>query len=434
MEKSWKSVPISRPRCNTGIYGTRLRIKPAPAGNAIREGASAAVSALCGASSPGVRWLLARCSFALAAAMALALAAVGAAYLYHFRPPPLVKVATAVLGPVSEIIYASGIVEPVQWAKVVPFQRRRVVELCRCEGQTVTKGQVLGRQDDAEERGLLKEMQIRHEQLLRDLDRAARDRDKNSISKAEYEQRETAVRESSSRISTQEGRLETLVFRAPMDGVVLRRDGEVGEIVGPTDVLFWVGKPSPLQVVADISEEEITKVAVGQTAFLSNEAFARRSLRASVSRITLKGDPTTKTFRVNLLLPHDSPLRIGMTVDVNIVFKEKRGAVVVPVDAVSAGTVQVVSDDRVRRVSVSTGIRGSQSVEIISGVIAGTLLLSPARSDLKDGARVRVELPAKPEAKPGAGPDDDELAISTSLSRQIDSILNDARRNAPRTP
>lgn len=370
---------------------------------------------------------------AIAVALVLALGTAGYLY-YYFSPPPLVKVRTAVLAPVSEIIYASGIVEPVQWAKVVPFQRRRVVELCRCEGQTVTKGQILGRQDDAEERGLLKEMQIRHEQLVRDLDRAARDRDKGTISKAEYEQRETAVRESSSRISTQENRLETLIFRAPMDGVVLRRDGEVGEIVGPTDVLFWVGKPSPLQVVADINEEEITKVAVNQTAFLSNEAFAGRSLRAKVSQITPKGDPTKKTFRVYLHLPDDSPLRIGMTVDVNIVFKEKQAAVVVPVDAVSAGTVQVVSDDRLRRVPVSTGIRGTQLVEITAGVAAGTLVLSPTRGDLKDGARVRIERPTTQEAEAGGGPDKDELAVSTSLSRHIESILNDARKDALRTP
>jgi RND family efflux transporter MFP subunit len=219
-----------------------------------------------------------------------------------------------------------------------------------------------------------------------------------------------------------------------MDGVVLRRDGEVGEIVGPTDVLFWVGKPSPLQVVADINEEEITKVAVNQKAFLSSEAFARRPLRASVSQITPKGDPTKKTFRVYLQLPTDSPLRIGMTVDVNIVVREKPAAVVVPVDAVSADTVQVVSDDRVRRVPVSTGIRGTQSVEITVGVAAGTLVLSPTRGDLKDGARVRIERPEKQETKPGGGPDEDESAVSTSLSRHIESILNDARRGAPKTP
>lgn len=119
------------------------------------------------------------------------------------------------------------------------------------EGKMVTKGQILGRQDDTEERAVLREMEIRHQQLVRDHERAERDYDKDKITKAELEQKQTAVRESSARIKAQINRLETLVFRAPMDGMVLRRDGEVGEIVGPTEVLFWVGKPSPLQVVAE---------------------------------------------------------------------------------------------------------------------------------------------------------------------------------------
>jgi RND family efflux transporter MFP subunit len=361
-------------------------------------------------------------------AVCLVLAAATAGYFFYFKKPPLVRVSTATLAPVAEVVSASGTVEPVQSAKVVPFQRRRLTEICRCEGQVVRKGQILGRQDDTEERGTLKELQIRHDQLVRDLDRARRDRDKGSITKAELEQRETAVRESSSRISAQENRLDTLIIRAPMDGMVLQRTGEVGEIVGPTDVLFSIGKTSQLQVVADINEEEITKVAVGQKAFLTNEAFAQQSLRASVSQITLKGDPTKKTFRVYLLLPQDSPLRIGMTVDTNIVYNEKRAAVVVPTDAISAGAVQVVRDDQVRRVTVSTGIRGSQFVEITAGLTAGTLVLSPARGELKDGTYVRTERIATIETASSARSDDQ--MILDSLSRQIQSVVSEARRNA----
>jgi RND family efflux transporter MFP subunit len=374
-----------------------------------------------------------------AAAVALVLGLGAAGGLYYYSARPLVEVSTAALAPISEIIYASGTVEPVQQAKVVPLQTRRVVELCRCEGQTVRKGQFLGRQDDAEERGELEQMQIRHEQFRRDLDRAARDRDKDTNSKAEYEKKETAVRESSSKISTLQKKLETLVFRAPMDGMVLRRDGEVGEIVGPTDVLFWVGKPSPMQVVADINEEEITKVAVSQPALLSNEGFERESFRARVSQITPKGDHTKKTFRVYLELPVDSRLRIGMTVDVKIVIREKPVAVVIPVNSVvtpvgsvSDSTVQVVSDDRIRLVSVSTDIRGPRLFEITEGIAVGTLVLSPARSDLKDGTWVRVHRPSTQEAKPGGGPDKDDLAVS--LSRHINLILYDARRKVPSTP
>ena len=224
----------------------------------------------------------------------LAIAAVAATYFVYpdFFQPPTVTTTVAIRAPVSEAIYGTGTVEPERWAKVVPLQRRRLVELCRCEGQAVKAGQVLGRQDDAEERSALHQLEINNEQLERDLNRALRDRDKSEAAKTEYEQRSTQFEESKSRVNAQKVRLDGLVLRAPLDGMVLRRDGEVGEIVGPTDVLFWVGPPAPMQVVAEINEEEITRIAVGQKAFLRSEAFSAQALRATVSQITPKGDPT----------------------------------------------------------------------------------------------------------------------------------------------
>jgi RND family efflux transporter MFP subunit len=382
----------------------------------------------------------------------LAVAAVGGAYLKYpdFFRPPTVTTATAILAPVSEAIYGTGTVEPERWAKVVPIQRRRLVELCRCEGQAVKAGQVLGRQDDAEERSALNELQINNEQLQRDLDRAEKDRDKGDAQKTEYERRSTLFEESKSRISAQKVRLDALVLRAPLDGMVLRRDGEVGEIVGPTDVLFWVGPPAPMQVVAEINEEEITGIAVGQKAFLRSEAFPTQALKATVSQITPKGDPTRKTFRVYLLLPRDTPLRIGMTVEVNIIYREKPAAIVVPAEAVTGNMIQVVDDGEVQRVPITVGIRGSRNVEIIGNVSKGTTVLSPARADLADGTRVNVknvsvrqamEAPVTAMPDPGPAPDraaapavtgsadPDEAVISAALSAHVDSIVNDARRN-----
>jgi RND family efflux transporter MFP subunit len=391
-----------------------------------------------------------RFRYIIALIVALALGAGGV--FFYFKPQPVVKVQTASRGPVSEFVYATGIVEPIQLAKVVPLQRRRIVDLCRCEGQMVVKGQSLGRQDDTEEREVLKQMEIRYQQLVRDLNRAEKDK----APKAEIEQKDTAVREARSGISAQNSRLETLVIRAPMDGMVLRRDGEVGEIAGPGDVLFWVGKPSPLQVAAEINEEEITKIAVGQKAFLSSEAFEHRQLRATVSHITPKGDPTKKTFRVYLGLPDNSPLRIGMTVEANIVFREKPSAVVVPVDAVFAGAVQVVRDGVAHRVPVTTGIRGSRLVEVVSGVSAGASVISPARPELADGAKVRAEVVKRPKpvestevatgpetTPPAAGWPGKQSAdreatvdpdISAALSANVQSLVNDARRSAFRSP
>jgi RND family efflux transporter MFP subunit len=384
--------------------------------------------------------------------MAILLIAVagGGYYFYsNFLHVEIVTTSIAKLAPVSEAVFGTGTVEPQRWAKVVPLQRRRLVELCSCEGQAVKAGQVLGRQDDAEERSELNELEINNAQLQRDLDRAQKDRDKDARAQAEYEQRWTQFEQSKTRIAAQKVRIDALVLRAPLDGMVLRRDGEVGEIVGPTDVLFWVGPPAPMQVIAEVNEEEINRIAIGQKAYLRSDAFPAQALRAIVSQITPKGDPTRKTFRVYLLLPSDTPLKIGMSVEVNIIFREKPEAIVIPVEAVTGDTVQVVDNAGVERVPVSIGIRGSRNVEIISGLTRGQAVLSPARTDLADGTRVRIdnssikqvpETPAVPDAAPAqdttAPPsayvptDPDSAVISAAISAHIDSVVNDARRNA----
>jgi RND family efflux transporter MFP subunit len=384
----------------------------------------------------------------------LALGMAGGAGAYYYFQPPVVTVSLATRAPVSEVVYGSGTVEPVRWAKVIPFTRRRIVELCRCERQGVRQGQVLARQDDAEEQAALNEITARLEQLERDLDRSDKDVQKGSATKQQNEQLKTQIRELNFRIAAQKERIAALVLKSPMDGMVLRRDGEIGEIAGPTDVLFWVGPPTPMHVVAEINEEEIPKIALGQRAFLRNEAFANRSLNATVSQITPKGNPESKTFRVYLLLPQDTPLRIGMTVEVNIVFREKPDALVVPAAAIV---------DRTSRVRVATGVRGARLVEVSGDLAEGAMVVSPARTDLRDGTAVRIDL--LPDTATRANPDDarpaiadnaapraspaplraaagaalseaDRLteevnqAISAALSARVLSIVNDARRKA----
>jgi RND family efflux transporter MFP subunit len=383
----------------------------------------------------------------------LLIAAGGGYYGYtNYLHAQTVTSSIVTVAPVSEAIYGTGTVEPQRWAKVVPLQRRRLVELCSCEGQQVKAGQVLGRQDDAEERSALQELQVSNQQAQRDLDRAEKDRGKSDAAQTEYEQRWTQFEESKTRIAAQKVRIDALVLRAPLDGMVLRRDGEVGEIAGPTDVLFWVGPPAPMQVVAEINEEEINRILVGQKALLRSEAFPGQALRASVSQITPKGDPTRKTFRVYLLLPPDTPLRIGMSVEANIIFREKASALVVPAEAVAGNAVQVVVNDRIERVPVTVGIRGSRNVEIVGDVSRGMAVLSPARIDLADGTKVRIENSQARQASPAAGaapdaaPDQDTASpppvpvaaatiepdnavISAAISAHIDSVVNDARRN-----
>ncbi len=318
----------------------------------------------------------------------------GALWWRQIGRGPLVGLVAPARGSVAEIVYATGAVEPERWAKVVPLVRKRVVDLCFCESQPVKKGDALGQLDDVEERALLAEMQATRDKRARDLERATSLAQRGAGAQTAVDQAQTALAESEARIAAQKERIDELTLRAPMDGLVLRRDGQIGEIVGQSDVLFWVGQPKPLQVVAEVAEEDILKVREGQTALLRNDAVAGRRVESKVGRITPKGDPQSKTFRVYLPLPDDTPLLIGMSVEANIVTREKANALVIPAEAIVGEAVFIFSGERLSRRPVKTGIRGARMVEIVEGLSEADRIASPARADWRDGQRARPAAPA----------------------------------------
>ncbi len=319
----------------------------------------------------------------------VALAAAAAGYWY-LNQPAEVSVVEPTRGDAAEIVYAAGVIEPQTWAKVTALVRERITWVCNCEGEPVAEGDELARLDDTEAQAALAELKARLELAVAERDRIALLVERNVVNQNELDRAQSSVVQIEALVAGQEARLANYVLSAPDDGVVLRQDAEVGEIGEPGVVLFWVGRPSPLIVVAEVNEEDIPSVEAGQEALLRSDAFPGTELSAEVQNITPKGDPVTKTYRVRLSLPGDTPLRIGMSVDVNIVTRVSENALLVPSVAVSGGTVFVVEDGRLRRREVETGIRGTENVEILSGLDDDARIVSPYPAELADGDRVGI--------------------------------------------
>ena len=178
------------------------------------------------------------------------------------------------------------------------------------------------------------------------------------------------------------------MLRAPLSGVVLRQDGEVGEIAEPGMVLFWIGEPKPLLVEADVNEEDIPRVAVGHRAVLKADAFPDQILEAVVDSITPKGDPVAKTYRVRLALPETTPLLIGMTVEVNVIVRVASDALLIPTNALRGGALFVTEGGVARRRDVKAGIRGASHAQILSGLQDADRVIVPFPEGLADGAKV----------------------------------------------
>lgn len=309
-----------------------------------------------------------------------------------FLSAPRVSLMHPTRGPAAEVVYATGTVEPERWAKIMPMQKRRLIATCGCEGKPVKAGDELARQDDSQEQAALNELLARREQVVRDLERVTDLYDRKVGTANAVDQVATNLKELDARISAVKQAMRDLVLTSPIDGIVLRADFQIGEIVGGGDAVFWVGQPRPLHIVADVNEEDIAKVQQGQKVLLRHEGFDDKGLVASVSDVTPKGDPVSKTFRAHFDLPDDTPLMIGMSVEANIIVREQADALLVPAEAVVDGALYRIVDGRVKALPVTLGVRGSRFVEVTAGVTQDDTFISPIPSTIRPGDRVSGRL------------------------------------------
>jgi RND family efflux transporter MFP subunit len=328
------------------------------------------------------------------AALALAAALLG----WRALRSPQVTTATPFTGTAAEIVYATGAVEPMHWAKVTSVIRDRITEICDCEGRSVRKDEVLARLDAREENAQLAELRTREAFAKRELERAETLIAKNIVSAQAMERASTDLQSLQALILVQMDKIADRTILAPIDGVVLRRDGEVGEIAEAGQILFRIGVLKPLQVVAEVNEEDIPRVAVGQKVLFRTDAFQDRQLQGKVREITPIGDPVAKTYRIKVALPDDTPLMPGMSVEANVVTREKENAQLIDADAVAGSKVFVVEGGRARERQIRAGIRGARTIEVLSGLSAGDAVISPLIEGIAEGTRVRArpKTPAAP--------------------------------------
>lgn len=316
------------------------------------------------------------------------LAVIAGLYWWSTRPPE-VQVVQPYKGRAAEVVYATAVVEPVRWAKVTTIIRERIITLCGCEGMVVTQGDQLAELDSGDARATLAELEARRELAKSDRERALQLLERRVVSQQVYDKAQNELIRIDAMIAAQKERLRDYLITAPMDGVVLRQDGSVGEVAEPGEILFWIGQPLPLQLVAEVNEEDIPKVMKGHKALIRSDAFPGVDLAATVSRITPKGDPVLKNYRVYLDLPEDTPLRIGMTTEINIVTNEKDDALLLPLAAFDGPSVQTVDEKgRIALVKVDTGIRGTRAVEILDGIGEDHLIVFPFQAELSEGDQV----------------------------------------------
>ncbi|MDW9592358.1 efflux RND transporter periplasmic adaptor subunit [Sinorhizobium meliloti] len=194
-------------------------------------------------------------------------------------------------------------------------------------------------------------------------------------------------------------RLARTAVKAPVSGVISRKNAKVGAIAsGSGEPLFAIIRDGEIEMWADVAESDVIKLAVGQTATVKL-AGSTTTIEGKIRLIAPTVDPQTRLGTVRISLTDASKARAGMYASAVIVAEQKE-AVVLPQTAVTSedgkSIVRKVEDGVVRLVPVETGIQDGQFIEILSGIKPGEQAVAKAGAYVRDGDRINPVESAEP--------------------------------------
>ena len=227
----------------------------------------------------------------------------------------------------------------------------------------------------------------------------------NSTRGSDFAMAMTALEQARAAERVAQAKLPDMVVRAPVDGVLISRNVEVGDIVQPGKELFLLAPAGETQVIVQIDERNLSQLSLGQKALGSADAFPGRRFPAELIYINPGIDALRGSVEVRLRVPTPPDyLRQDMTVSADIEVARRAQAVVAPTEAVRDATtaqpwVLAVRNGRAERVPVKVGLRGDGRLEVLEGAAPGDALVPASLGLITAGQKVRALPRAAPPAR-----------------------------------
>lgn len=218
----------------------------------------------------------------------------------------------------------------------------------------------------------------------------------NRPSGSDFALAQTALAQARANLGVAQAKLDQTVILAPVDGTLISRNVEPGNVVQSGKELMALAPEGETQVVVQIDEKNLAQLRIGQHALASADAFPRERFEAVLVYINPGIDALRGSVEVKLRVPKPPAyLRQDMTVSVDIEVARSSGTVVVPAETVrDAGSAQpwvlAVDGGRAVRRAVKLGLKGDGRVEVLDGVAPGDRLISASQAMVGSGQRVRA--------------------------------------------
>lgn len=189
------------------------------------------------------------------------------------------------------------------------------------------------------------------------------------------------IKQAEANVKNYEAQLSKTIILSPINGIVTKQDGKVGEIISVNKNIISVISAAKFEIEANIPEADIAKIKINDSAVVTLDTYGNDVIfKAQVAKI----DPAetlvegVATYKVALyFIEDDNRIKSGMTANVDILTAERNNAVNIPQRAVATKNsdkiVRILNDDNtVKEAKVKVGlVDSSGNIEIIEGINEG---------------------------------------------------------------
>jgi HlyD family secretion protein len=212
---------------------------------------------------------------------------------------------------------------------------------------------------------------------------------------AQVEQARARVAAARAALDRAEEELQNATIVAPITGVVLTRDREVGDAVSSilnlgsaATLILTLGDTSTVYVKGKVDEADVGKIHVGLPARITVESFPGQTFKGTVTTIAPMGvdkdNVTTFEVRVSIVNPGGA-LRVNMSANAEIILEERHDVLLIPESAIiyekdGSARVQLLdptAPEGFTKVPIKIGISNGQRTEVREGLKEGDRIVLP---------------------------------------------------------
>lgn len=315
-------------------------------------------------------------------------------------PAPIpVEVSSAGRGDIRALYSATGALEALREAEVVARVAGEVTQVLVEEGDRVQAGQVLAQLDGDRLALEVRRAQARLRKAQEDYERNVALHQRDLLTAEALENLRYDVEALSADHRLAQLQLSYTNIRAPIDGVISERMIKLGNTLPQQASAFRITDSSSLVAYVYVPQNDLGKIAAGQSVTLRADALPNRDFAAAVGRISPVVDPATGTFKVTVEVSDAAVrLRPGMFARLEVAYDEHADTVVVPREAVLRDDLEtavfVVAEGVAQRRVIDIGFSSGNMVEVTEGLSGNETVVVVGHTGLSDGS------PVSPRAVP----------------------------------